>query len=1028
MALTLLLVEFTCTLTDNSGEVALSWDGDGSTHTYEVYLKQAGVPIYSFTGTLLNAYEFPSVAGGVYDASVYTASLGTSNTITVDVDCTPSAFSISESHVNPTTIGGSDGTIDISAGGGYIPYTYAWDDGPTTQDRSGLPAGSYHVVATSADSQTDDLTIVLTDPNPCDLTITDIAITKESLRRNNDAYITVGTSTSNVGTIEYSLDNVNWQTSNVLGGLAEGEYTLYVRQYACTDNQAFIITRRNPLYWVQFDDRSGNIIRAELLEANYTGDGERIFASSNPVSIKWQGEGDERYEPIKGSECTVTFESDIDFKFITVFSADNRKYRIDVYKGVEGEALHLDWTGYVLPEIYSEPYRMPPYFVQLKAVDGLGMLKYTPFGLQGSSVSQFSIISYIIQTLDLHIPLISSLDIYESQMLTTIDDEPLQQANVNTAVYVKNKKKLNCQDVLKANLLIYYAKIFQTKGTIRIVRHDQLRGIYGQRIYDKNGTFLLSRYINPVVDIETPNSGNYNPIFINDNATLAIKTAFKSIKTILTYGTETNLVTDGDFLPSAFSDAHNLINWTDTANIEQREAYPGVYSVAILDNGTTPGFKITSKPVFLYEGNGNSISIRFDYFVKASVLGSTTPEVPYQIKIGTQYWTGSAWTSTPTIINETAQVNITSRTKYDLIPVPEDGEFTISLYAVIPHDFTVEEIQYSNVVGKFLPLGAAPPDSATYEVSQSIPYTFTPDDIDVYHGDTPSPVFASAITIQQVGSPTIVQSIEWARSTVSEAKKLLQILVESIAAGYEIPTQKLTADLRGNYHFGMAFRHVFNSNRIFIPTGLNYDARSSIWSGEWLEALEVQPAVGETPVEDAYVVAENGELTEYQLYGTSTLRVVFKDTAGDSTINGLTFVADTTFHTVGSHFTFDTATAIAGTLFDEAYQKEVFDENTWVFTGLANGAYGLYLHFSENYYTAATQRQFHVDVDGVRLLTDLDIYDEAGDDFTALVKKFDIIVSGGQFTLAIVNGSVANPKIDALELLPINEISGIPLG
>lgn len=871
MAVTLDLVEFTCTLSsDEAATVAFQWTADGSPHTYEVTLKQGGVAIYSHTGTLLSSYAFSNVASGVYDAQVFSIDTGPSNIVNIDIDCSPTTLFLNESHVNPTTIGGSDGTIDLIPSGGYTPYTYLWDDGPTTQDRTGLPAGSYHVTVNSADSQTEDLTIVLTDPAACDLTITAIDIEKESLRRAGDASATITVTTSNVGPIEYSLDNSTWQSSNVLSALSEGDYTVYVRQHACTDSQAFSITRRDPLYYVQYDDRQGKIIRAELLESGFDGTTERLIAGPSPVTIKYQGEGEERYQPIKGSECTVTFQSDVNFKFLPIFTADNRKYRIDVYMSEDGTTFHLDWTGYVLPELYSEPYRMPPYFVQVKAVDGLGMLKYTPFTLDSGSITEFEIVRTIIDTLDLHIPIISSLDIYETQMDQTLDDEPLMQALVNTAVYQKNKKKLDSKAVLEANLQIYYARIFQSKGSIRIVRYDQLRGVYGRRIFDKSGTLLSSGYVNPVLDIQIPRAADPKLQFINDSATLTMKTAYHQVKAVQTYGTEANLITDGDFLPSAFLDSTTLRNWTDTAHIEQREAYPGKYSVAITDNGTTPGFKITSRPVYLYAGASiyepNKISLKFEYFIVASALGSDSPIVPYQIKIGTQYWTGSAWTSTPTIIEEDpAGVNVPRTVDVGEISVPEDGEFTLTLYAVIPHDFTVTEVQYSNVVGKFLPLGGPPPESVTYEVSQDIPYTFEPDDLAIYHGDTPSPVFASSINIQQVGSSTIVQSTEWKRSTVTEGKKLLQILVESIAADYEVPTQLLQAEILGTYHFGQSFRHAFNSNRVFVPNGATANYKTGIWSGEWLEALEVQPAATVDPEdieEDGYVDLDELMFTE----------------------------------------------------------------------------------------------------------------------------------------------------------------------
>lgn len=46
--------------------------------------------------------------------------------------------------------GGSDGSINITVSGGTPPYTYAWNNGITTQNVMGLPAGYYFVTVTDA--------------------------------------------------------------------------------------------------------------------------------------------------------------------------------------------------------------------------------------------------------------------------------------------------------------------------------------------------------------------------------------------------------------------------------------------------------------------------------------------------------------------------------------------------------------------------------------------------------------------------------------------------------------------------------------------------------------------------------------------------------------------------------------------------------------------------------------------------------------------------------------------------------------
>jgi SprB repeat len=95
----------------------------------------------------------------VTDANNCTATL--SKTITQ-----PNALALSTLIMQVTCVGGIDGAIDLTVTGGTAPYTYAWTGGATTQDRTGLGAGTYTVIVTDANSCTATISAVLVALNP----------------------------------------------------------------------------------------------------------------------------------------------------------------------------------------------------------------------------------------------------------------------------------------------------------------------------------------------------------------------------------------------------------------------------------------------------------------------------------------------------------------------------------------------------------------------------------------------------------------------------------------------------------------------------------------------------------------------------------------------------------------------------------------------------------------------------------------------------------------------------------------------
>src|SRR5580704_15880662 len=127
------------------------------------------------------------------------------------------------------------------------------------------------------------------------------------------------------------------------------------------------------------------------------------------------------------------------------------------------------------------------------------------------------------------------------------------------------------------------------------------------------------------------------------------------------------------------------------------------------------------------------------------------------------------------------------------------------------------------------------------------------------------------------------------------------------------------------------------------------------------------------------------------------------------------------------------ATAIKGTPDQWLFQNERYsldDSPAMVYTIPAPvGAYTLNLYFSENYVRGIGQRVFNVKVNGTLILTNFDIFATAGAQYTAVIKTF-VVHSTGKITIEFDHEqpAVQNPKIDAIELVPIAQnLPNVPL-
>ncbi|MCB9231265.1 MAG: T9SS type A sorting domain-containing protein [Bacteroidia bacterium] len=118
--------------------------------------------------------------------------------------------------------GGANGAIDLTVSGGTSPFTYSWSNSATTQDISGLSAGTFVVTVTDNNGCALSDSATLNDPLPLSL---NFAATDASCPGVSNGAIDL---TVTGGTAPYTYVWNNSATTQDISGLAPGAYNVTV--------------------------------------------------------------------------------------------------------------------------------------------------------------------------------------------------------------------------------------------------------------------------------------------------------------------------------------------------------------------------------------------------------------------------------------------------------------------------------------------------------------------------------------------------------------------------------------------------------------------------------------------------------------------------------------------------------------------------------------------------------------------------------------------------------------------------------
>lgn len=252
----------------------------GTSNGSIIIFPYGGTSPYSYQWSTSSADTLSSisnVAAGVFTVTITDANGCTHvQSVTLADPGNPVATVFNVQHVS--CFGGSDGAVNVSVTGGTNPYQFAWSNGSSNQNLSGVPAQIYTLTVTDSLGCVATLTETVTEPTQIQLSF-NIIQASCNLSDGSATVTPVG------GTPGYSYLWSNSVTDSVITGVPAGIYTVTITDAnGCTIDSTILIA--NPAAPVILSATINNV----LCNGDSTGSIFPVIQGGTlPLAFNWSG-------------------------------------------------------------------------------------------------------------------------------------------------------------------------------------------------------------------------------------------------------------------------------------------------------------------------------------------------------------------------------------------------------------------------------------------------------------------------------------------------------------------------------------------------------------------------------------------------------------------------------------------------------------------------------------------------------------------------------------------------------------------
>lgn len=388
----------------------------------------------------------------------------------------------------------------------------------------------------------------------------------------------------------------------------------------------------------------------KIYEEGFAGTAVERALGASPVLVK------DNSDAICGTSLELKLEAIKDGEFSHLYTTDANKYLVEEHcDGI------LYWKGFIVKEQMSEPYVAAPYDVNVRATDGLGILKSKDYDLSGRQ-SLLQILLYLLKKTGLSLDIETRSTLFAAGM--NMDKSMLEQIDVDAVVL-----KGNCYEVLESILESLGMFVTQHNGRWLVSRWLDVnsKGI----IYNSDGAYI----------------SNTNNIVYNLGAAKDCEPVGYMTMNILPAAKEITIINEYTKYPSLFLN-HNFNDgfsgWTTEGNVVFRKNYAIVLPV-------TEVSKVVSKLArgALFAKDTLSIYFSCKYYIHGTYRQiNKDGKFDIEIKCGSHYLSREGWTTTESVITVTdtikavphadAMIDKMSTFEITADACPEGGFITVS--------------------------------------------------------------------------------------------------------------------------------------------------------------------------------------------------------------------------------------------------------------------------------------------------------------------------------------------------------------